>query len=54
MMDRVLQTLEASNYIKIVKKPGVGDLIVILDRSKMDVGSEIDHSKIEQTNNPTA
>ena len=40
MMDRVLQTLEASNYIKIVKKPGVGDLIVILDRSKIEQTEE--------------
>ncbi len=32
IMDRVLFTLEASNYIKIVKRPGTDTLITILDR----------------------
>ena len=31
-MDRVLTTLEVSNYIKTVRKPGVDSMIVILDR----------------------
>lgn len=44
MMDRVLQTLEVSNYIKIVRKPGMDNMIYILDRNKND------HSKIKQTN----
>lgn len=33
MMDRVLTTLEASNYIKIVRRPGMDNVIHILDRS---------------------
>jgi hypothetical protein len=32
VMDRVLYTLEASNYIKMVKRPGADTLIVKLDR----------------------
>ena len=36
MMDRVLQTLEASNYIKIVRKPGMDNMINIIDRSKFE------------------
>jgi hypothetical protein len=43
MMDRVLMTLEASNYIKLVRKPGMDQVIKILDRNKND------RSKIEQT-----
>lgn len=31
-MDRVLTTLEASNYIKVVRRPGVDNVIHILDR----------------------
>jgi energy-coupling factor transporter ATP-binding protein EcfA2 len=46
MMDRVLMTLEASNYIKLVRKPGMDQVIKILDRNKND------RSKIEQTNGP--
>jgi len=33
-MDRVLTTLEISNYIRVVRKPGVENYIVILDRLK--------------------
>lgn len=32
LMDRVLTTLEASNYIKIVRRPGLDNMIFILDR----------------------
>lgn len=32
-MDRVLGTLEASNYIRIVRRPGMDNVINILDRS---------------------
>lgn len=34
MMDRVLTTLEASNYIKVVRRPGMDNMIQILDRDK--------------------
>ena len=30
-MDRVLDTLVASNYIKILKRPGIGTTILILE-----------------------
>jgi len=33
-MDRVLTTLEVSNHIKMVRRPGVDNMIVILDRLK--------------------
>jgi energy-coupling factor transporter ATP-binding protein EcfA2 len=33
-MDRVLTTLEAANYIRIVRRPGMDNMIDILDRSK--------------------
>lgn len=33
IMDRVLTTLEASNYIKVVRRPGMDNVIQILDRS---------------------
>ena len=42
-MDRVLFTLEASNYIKVVRKPGMDNTIYVLG----------DRSKIEQTPSPS-
>ena len=36
VMDRVLSTLEASNHIKLIRKPGVGTIIHKLDRSNIE------------------
>jgi len=43
-MDRVISTLEALNYIRVVRKPGMENYIDILDRAENDC------TKIEQTN----
>jgi len=37
-MDRVLSTLEASNYIKLIKYPGKDQVIKILDRDRSNFG----------------
>lgn len=35
-MDRVLTTLEASNYIRLIRRPGMDQVISIADRSKFE------------------
>ena len=40
VMDRVLHTLEASNYIQVVRRPGTSPEIVIIDRIKNERTNE--------------